>query len=70
MNDIQILREMLIDRLQVGLQRQEQDRSSVELTDLTSGTIVKIKGLPSDSIVIRADAFKDPIFNGTKGESG
>ena len=69
-NDIQRLREMLIDRLQVGLQRQEQDRSSVELTDLTSGTIVKIKGLPSDSIVIRADAFKDPltIFNGTKGE--
>ena len=61
---------MLIDRLQVGLQRQGQDRSSVELTDLTSGTIVKIKGLPSDSIVIRADAFKDPltIFNGTKGE--
>ena len=69
MNDIQILREMLIDRLQVEAQ-QEQGKFSVELTDLTSGTSVKIKGLPPDSIVIRAEDFEDPvtIFNGTKGE--
>ena len=69
-NDIQILREMLIDRLQVESQQQRQGKSSVELTDLTSGTSVTIKGLPLDSIVIRADDFEDPVttFNGTKGE--
>lgn len=69
MNDIQILREMLIDRLQVRSQ-QEQSKFSVELTDLTSGTTVKIKGLPPNSIVIRADDFEEPliIFNGAHGE--
>ena len=69
-NDIQILREMLIDRVQVRPERQGQSKPSVELTDLTSGTTVKIKGLPPDSIVIRAEDFENPlaVFNGSKGE--
>ena len=50
--------------------RQEQGRPSVRLEDETSGTIVEVKGLPRDSIVIRAEDFKNPlaIFNGSKGE--
>ena len=69
MNDIQILREMLVGRAQVKLQ-QRHNRLSVELTDLQAGTTVEIKGLPPDSIVIRAEDFKNPltIFNGSKGE--
>ena len=68
-NDIQILQEMLNPNLQVMLQP-EQGRPSVELTDSQAGTTVEIKGLPSDSIVIRAEDFKNPltIFNGSKGE--
>ena len=53
-NDIQILREMLIDRVQVRPERQGQSKPSVELTDLTSGTTVKIKGLPVLPSEIRA----------------
>ena len=68
-NDIQILREMLVGRAQVRLQ-QRHNRLSVELTDSQAGTTVEIKGLPPDSIVIRSEDFKDPltIFNGSKGE--
>ena len=32
---------------------------SVELTDLQAGTTVEIKGLPPDSIVIRAEDFEE-----------
>ena len=68
-NDIQILREMLADRVQVGLQ-QGPGRLSVELIDLQADTTVEIKGLPPDSIVIRSEDFENPltIFNGTQGE--
>ena len=68
-NDIQILREMLNPDTQVVLQP-GQGRPSVQLTDLQSGTTVEIKGVPSNSIVIRAEDFENPltIFNGTKGE--
>lgn len=68
-NDIQILREMLSPDVQVALQS-GQGRSSVQLTDLQSHTTVEIKGLPHNSIVIRAEDFKNPltIFNGSKGE--
>ena len=68
-NDIQILREMLADRVQVGLQ-QGPGRLSVELIDLQADTTVEIKGLPHDSIVIRSEDFENPltIFNRTQGE--
>lgn len=61
---------MFIDRLQVRSEQRGQGRPSVELIDLTSGTTVRIKGLPPDSVVIRAEDFENPltIFNGTKGE--
>ena len=69
MNDIQILQEMLNPDAQVPLQS-GQGRPSVQLTDLIAGTTVKIKGVPPNSIVIRAENFENPItiFNGSKGE--
>ncbi len=60
MNDIQILKELLSPDAQVVLQPR-QGRPSVELTDSQSGTTVKIKGLPHDSVVIKADLFKGPF---------
>lgn len=66
MNDIQILQEMLKPDVQVMLQL-EQGRPSVELTDSKSGTTVKIKGLPHDSVVIKADCFKGPFAVFKKG---
>ena len=70
MNDIEILREMLVSDAQVPLQQEEGRPPSVQLTDTQSGTTVKIKGLPHDSIVIRAEDFEDPltVFKGSKGE--
>lgn len=69
MNDIQILREMLTPNIQVMLQP-GQSRSAVQLTDSQSGATVEIKGIPPDSIVIRAEDFENPltIFNGSRGE--
>ncbi len=69
MSDIEILQEMLISAAQVQLQP-GSGRPSVELTDKQGKTTVEIKGLPHDSIVIRAEDFKDPltIFEGLKGE--
>ncbi len=60
---------MLSPDAQVLLQS-GQGRPSVQLTDLQSGTTVEIKGLPHNSIVIRAEDFENPltIFNGSKGE--
>jgi len=68
-NDIQILREMLNPNIQVALQP-GQGRPSSQLTDSQSGATVEIKGIPPDSIVIRAEDFENPlaVFNGTKGE--
>lgn len=69
MNDIQILWEMINPDVQVMLQP-GQGRPSVQLTDAQSGATVEIKGLPPNSIVIRAEDFENPltIFNGSKGE--
>ena len=61
MNDIEILREMLVCDVQIPLQREEGRSSSVELTDRQANTTVEIKGLPHDSIVIRAEDFKGPL---------
>ena len=68
MNDIEILQEMLISDVQVQLQH-GQGGTSVELTD-EQGNTVKVRGLPYDSIVIRAEDFKDPltIFENSKHE--
>ena len=63
-NDIQILREMINSDTQVTLQL-GQSRPSVKLVDSQSGTTVEVKGLPHNSIVIKADRFKGPfaVFN-------
>lgn len=68
-NDIQILQEMLSCNSKVALQ-QQHDKSSVELRDQKSGGTATIRGLPQDSIVIRAEDFENPltIFDGSKGE--
>ena len=68
MNDIEILKEMLNCNIRVPLQQQAGNPPSVELIDKC--TTVEIKGLPHDSIVIKAEDFKDPptVFQGLKGE--
>ena len=68
-NDIQILREMLNPAALVTLQS-GSGNPSVHLTDAQSNATVEIKGLPHDSIVIRAENFEGPltIFNDSKGE--
>lgn len=69
MNDIEILRDMIVLDAQVKLQ-QEYGKTSAKLTDRQAQTAVTIKGLPLDSIVIRSEEFKEPltIFSGSKGE--
>ena len=68
MNDIAILKEMLSEGAQVGLQ-QVAGKTFVELKDKQAKTTVEITDLPQDSIVIRAEAFKPPnVFKGSKGE--
>lgn len=63
MNDIEILQEMLIADAIVPLQHGQT--TSVELTDPQGNTTVTIRGIPPDSIVIRAEEFEAPhyIFN-------
>ena len=68
-NDIEILQEMLIPDAQVSL-HQGKGKPSVQLKDAQAKTIVEIKGLPHDSIVIRAEEFEDPLtlFKGLNRE--
>ena len=67
MNDIEILKKILIPDAQVPLRQRQGMSPSVELTDKC--TTVEIKGLPHDSIVIKADAFNPPnVFRGLRGE--
>ena len=70
MNDIEILKDMLVCDAQVPLRQGGGGPLSVELTDRQANTTVEIKGLPHDSIVIRAEDFEDPltVFKGSKGE--
>ena len=70
MNDIEILKEMISCNVQVELRQEAGKPSSVELIDIQANTTVEIKGLPCDSIVIKAEDFKDPlaVFKGSKGE--
>ncbi len=72
MNDIEILREMLVcnNDVQVPLQQGQGRSLSVELTDKQADPTVRITGLPDDSIVIRAETFEAPccFFKGSQGE--
>ena len=77
-NEIEILQEMLIPSALVSLQHNQGGLPFVELTDKQSKATVTIKGLPQESIVIRADVFVPcadvcgsnggSIFLGSKGE--
>ena len=68
MNEIEIFQQMLKSDIQVEL-KQQPDNPSAELRDEKSGTKVLIKGLPDDSIVIRAEKFgPHDVFKGSKGE--
>lgn len=68
MNDIQVLKEMLISSMQVNLQ-QRQGNNSVDLVDTQSETKVTIKGLPPESVVIRTEDFKVPTSVFTESKS-
>lgn len=66
MNDVEILKEMLITDLQI-LPRED---SSVELMEMKSkGTLIS-KDLPKNSVIIKVDSFKESlsIFHGLKRE--
>ena len=77
-NDIEILQEMLVSASQVPLQKVSGKPPSVILTDVQAEATVTIKGLPQDSIVLRAEVFVpcadldnsncEFIFEGFKGE--
>ena len=69
MNDTEILKEMLRSDAHVPLPHTDS-RRSVKLTDKESATTVEIKGIPQDSVVIKADNFVSPdtVFKGSKGE--
>ena len=69
-NDIEILRDMLSSTVKVPLRQEGQNKPSVHLVDRQAETTIEIKGLPHDSIVIRAEDFENPlaIFSGSKGE--
>ena len=69
MNDIEILQEMLVPEARVELQ--QQGKPSVKLTDSQGKTTVLVKGLPNETIVIRAEKFgpHDDVLKGAKGEN-
>ena len=68
-NDIEILRKMFHPAALVAL-RPGQGKPAVELTDAKADTTVEIKGLPHESVVIRAEDFKVPrtVFNSINGQ--
>lgn len=70
MNDIEILQEMLDSSAQVPLQKKSGKPPSVQLTDVQAKATVEIRGLPHESIVIRAEEFSDSlsVFSGLRGE--
>ena len=72
MSDVGILREMLVcnNHVQVPLQQDGKTTSAAELIDNQANIIVKIRGLPRDSIVIRAENFKTRlcVFKGLRSE--
>ena len=70
LDDFEILQEMLISTSQVPLQQEPGKPPSVQLTDVQANSSVEIRGLPNDSIVIRAEHFEHSlsVFSGSKGE--
>ena len=49
--------------------RQTGSKCSVTLKDKQAKTTVEITDIPHDSLIIRAESFKDPtVFKGSKGE--
>lgn len=57
MNDVEILKEMLIPDVQIL----PQEDSSVELTDVKSKATLRLKGLPKNSVIIKADDFEENL---------
>lgn len=69
MSDIQILDEMVSLNAKLVVET-ANGNNKVILTEPQDTLSVTLSGLPDNTIVIKADAFKSPdsIFNGTKGE--
>jgi hypothetical protein len=70
MSDLDILRQMIKDSVQLQ-PVDHYGRKMIELTEPQHPNCsVTISGLPDDTIVIKADAFSSPstVFNGSKGE--
>jgi len=70
MNDIDVFAEMIKDSSQI-ISENEYGRKKVVLTEPScSDSIVEIRGLPDDAIMVKADSWPDPrkIFRGDRGE--
>ena len=70
MNDIEILEEMLSQKVRVELQQQGGKLPSVKLKDKDSKAIIEIENLPENSIVIKPETFlfRYVVFAGSKDE--
>ena len=70
MTDIEVLQRLIKEEAKV-VKAIEYDRIRVVLEESkASDSTVAVRGLPEESIVIKADAFKSPdsVFNCSKGE--
>jgi hypothetical protein len=70
MTDIDIINEMIRSTAKIPLE-ENYGRSFVKLVEpQTSDSSVTISGIPSNAVVIKADAFRSPdtIFTGLRGE--
>lgn len=77
MSDIDILREMLTDSMQVTVENNSYGKRQVTLIEDTPPVYyeVVINNIPEDAVVIKTETFLDPnkkgcdkIFKGSKGE--
>jgi hypothetical protein len=69
MPDIEILNQILRDSAKVKLENRN-GTNQVKLDEPQNDTTVTVSGVPDNSIIVKADAFKSPdsVFQGTKGE--
>lgn len=70
MSDFAILHQMIKDAVKVSLVDNDGKKQVTLIEPQHANSSVTIVGMPDDTIVIKADAFKSPdtVFNGSQGE--
>lgn len=68
--DMEILAELIKKTAQVELKEENGKLYAILDEPQSPDSMVKIRDLPLDALVIKVDQFRSPedIFNGTKGE--